>query len=215
MKPYNSTDWTESTTTSFLISSNYVNIYKLVCVQPSNRCVSRFIMCTVMQYAKSRRKFANLSASLFIVHQDQYIGSIRNEKNEYNLNSKWQQLRYPFTLVPFSTSTIQVEIITADRTFLKNKKNMNFKNLFTITMIFSLMSLTSAGPVAAGICYAGNILIEFSPFFIISNWVNSAIHIGCAAVTVACFAAAGFTFGTVPGLLKKNSKDYDLFYNNI
>lgn len=33
-----------------------------------------------------------------------------------------------------------------------------------------------AGPVAAGICYAG-----------------------CAAVTVACFSAAGFTFGTVPG----------------
>ncbi|XP_046747924.1 uncharacterized protein LOC124412243 [Diprion similis] len=33
-----------------------------------------------------------------------------------------------------------------------------------------------AGPLAAGICYAG-----------------------CAAVVTACFAAAGFTFGTVPG----------------
>ncbi|CAI6365837.1 unnamed protein product [Macrosiphum euphorbiae] len=37
-------------------------------------------------------------------------------------------------------------------------------------------SSANAGPIAAGICYAG-----------------------CAAVTVACFGAAGFTFGTVPG----------------
>lgn len=35
---------------------------------------------------------------------------------------------------------------------------------------------TMAGPAASGICYAG-----------------------CAAVVVACFSAAGFTFGTVPG----------------
>lgn len=33
-----------------------------------------------------------------------------------------------------------------------------------------------AGPVAAGICYAG-----------------------CGGLVTACFAAAGFTFGTVPG----------------
>lgn len=39
-----------------------------------------------------------------------------------------------------------------------------------------LISNSYAGPIGAGICYAG-----------------------CAAVTVACFAAAGFTFGTVPG----------------
>jgi len=37
-------------------------------------------------------------------------------------------------------------------------------------------SSANAGPLAAGICYAG-----------------------CAGVTVACFSAAGFTFGTVPG----------------
>lgn len=36
--------------------------------------------------------------------------------------------------------------------------------------------LVTAGPISAGICYGG-----------------------CAAVVVACFAAAGFTFGTVPG----------------
>lgn len=39
-----------------------------------------------------------------------------------------------------------------------------------------LLSQIDAGPIGAGICYAG-----------------------CAAVAVACFAAAGFTFGTVPG----------------
>lgn len=45
--------------------------------------------------------------------------------------------------------------------------------LFAVLM---LLSQVNAGPIAAGICYAG-----------------------CAGVTVACFAAAGFTFGTVPG----------------
>lgn len=42
--------------------------------------------------------------------------------------------------------------------------------------LISSTSTVTAIPVAAGICYAG-----------------------CAAVTVACFAAAGFTFGTVSG----------------
>ncbi|VVC36620.1 Hypothetical protein CINCED_3A000125 [Cinara cedri] len=45
--------------------------------------------------------------------------------------------------------------------------------LLTVLMMFGI---AQAGPLAAGICYAG-----------------------CASVTVACFAAAGFTFGTVPG----------------
>jgi len=39
-----------------------------------------------------------------------------------------------------------------------------------------MTSIAHAGPAASSICYAG-----------------------CAGVTVACFAAAGFTFGTVPG----------------
>jgi len=47
-------------------------------------------------------------------------------------------------------------------------------SLILIGLLFS--SSANAGPIAAGVCYAG-----------------------CAAVTVACFAAAGFTFGTVPG----------------
>lgn len=41
-----------------------------------------------------------------------------------------------------------------------------------------LITPSFAGPLASGICYAG-----------------------CAGVTVACFAAAGFTFGTVPGAI--------------
>lgn len=49
------------------------------------------------------------------------------------------------------------------------------KALLLSILILSL-NIVQAGPVAAGICYAG-----------------------CASVTVACFAAAGFTFGTVPG----------------
>lgn len=44
--------------------------------------------------------------------------------------------------------------------------------------VFLIINLAAAGPIGAGICYAG-----------------------CAAVTVACFAAAGFTFGTVPGAI--------------
>ncbi|PSN34680.1 hypothetical protein C0J52_22484 [Blattella germanica] len=39
-----------------------------------------------------------------------------------------------------------------------------------------LVNQVYSGPIAAGICYAG-----------------------CAGVVVACFAAAGATFGTVPG----------------
>lgn len=51
--------------------------------------------------------------------------------------------------------------------------------LIIITVALLLMTGgSSAGPLAAGICYAG-----------------------CAGVTVACFSAAGFTFGTVPGAI--------------
>lgn len=50
------------------------------------------------------------------------------------------------------------------------------KNYMAAFLVVLLLSQVNAGPIGAGICYAG-----------------------CAAVTVACFAAAGFTFGTVPG----------------
>lgn len=43
-------------------------------------------------------------------------------------------------------------------------------------MMVLLVSGSDSGPVAAGICYAG-----------------------CASVVCACFGAAGFTFGTLPG----------------
>lgn len=45
--------------------------------------------------------------------------------------------------------------------------------LFAIILMSSIIR-TNAGPAASGICYAG-----------------------CAAVVTACYAAAGFTFGTV------------------
>ncbi len=48
----------------------------------------------------------------------------------------------------------------------------------SIVLLLLLIQYASAGPIGAGICYAG-----------------------CAAVTCACFAAAGFTFGTVPASL--------------
>lgn len=52
------------------------------------------------------------------------------------------------------------------------------KMLSLVLIGLLLSSSAHAGPLAAGVCYAG-----------------------CAAVTVACFSAAGFTFGTVPGAI--------------
>ncbi|KAK3805448.1 MAG: hypothetical protein JOS17DRAFT_768507 [Linnemannia elongata] len=43
-----------------------------------------------------------------------------------------------------------------------------------VLVFFSILGLTTAGPLAYGICQTG-----------------------CNAVAVACYAAAGFTFGTV------------------
>lgn len=53
---------------------------------------------------------------------------------------------------------------------------MAFNKLSVLFIFALLISSTYSGPIAAGICYAG-----------------------CAGVVVACFSAAGFTFGTVPG----------------
>lgn len=47
---------------------------------------------------------------------------------------------------------------------------------FIILSIILTCGVAQAGPIGYGICQAG-----------------------CAAVVVACFSAAGFTFGTVPG----------------
>lgn len=53
------------------------------------------------------------------------------------------------------------------------------RGLTVLFIALLLVSNSDAGiTVAIGLCYAG-----------------------CAAVTVACFAAAGFTFGTVPGAI--------------
>lgn len=50
--------------------------------------------------------------------------------------------------------------------------------IWLLILVGLLITSTNAGPIASGICYAG-----------------------CAAVAVACFSAAGFTFGTVPGAI--------------
>lgn len=56
---------------------------------------------------------------------------------------------------------------------------MAAQKFWSLVLVGLLMtSVAHAGPIASGICYAG-----------------------CAAVTVACFSAAGFTFGTVPGAI--------------
>lgn len=52
------------------------------------------------------------------------------------------------------------------------------RGLTVLFIALLLVSNSDAGKLAIGLCYAG-----------------------CAAVTVACFAAAGFTFGTVPGAI--------------
>lgn len=49
-----------------------------------------------------------------------------------------------------------------------------FHTVFTLFMATLLVNSALGGPAAAGVCYAG-----------------------CSAVVVACYAAAGFTFGTV------------------
>lgn len=50
--------------------------------------------------------------------------------------------------------------------------------MIPLIVVLLFVQLTFAGPIAAGICYAG-----------------------CAGVVVACFSAAGFIFGTVPGAI--------------
>lgn len=66
-----------------------------------------------------------------------------------------------------------------------------------IIIVLFLSHAVYAGPIAAGICYAGEKYL-LSPsnfgFKYIFCWI-----LGCAGMVVACFAAAGFTFGTLPG----------------
>ena len=45
-----------------------------------------------------------------------------------------------------------------------------------VVFVFAILNMCAAGPIGVGICYAG-----------------------CAGLTVACFSAAGFTFGKVDG----------------
>uniref|UniRef100_A0A8D8UPR7 Uncharacterized protein n=1 Tax=Cacopsylla melanoneura TaxID=428564 RepID=A0A8D8UPR7_9HEMI len=73
----------------------------------------------------------------------------------------------PRATITFSTNTHPPQRSS------KNNMQSFVKAAFVMTL---LLGYANAGPIAAGICYAG-----------------------CAGVTVACFSATGFTFGTVPG----------------
>lgn len=81
--------------------------------------------------------------------------------------------------------------------------------LIPIVLLFALVSQTFAGPLAAGICYAGESKFDFISFNFINsrkllerlmqwrtvfNWVT-----GCASLAVACFSAAGAVFGVATG----------------
>ncbi len=71
------------------------------------------------------------------------------------------------------TSGLFFRLILCYCDFKVKKMKLSFSSIFVLILA---ANLATAGPVASGICYAG-----------------------CAAVAVACFSAAGFTFGTVPG----------------
>ncbi|KAG9220390.1 hypothetical protein CCMSSC00406_0006655 [Pleurotus cornucopiae] len=51
---------------------------------------------------------------------------------------------------------------------------MRFSKLAPVSLVLAALSRVEAGPIAYGLCQTG-----------------------CNTVTVACYAAAGFTFGTV------------------
>ena len=55
-------------------------------------------------------------------------------------------------------------------------KTFNMKTFLTMLLLASFAVVANAGPLAYGICQTG-----------------------CNAVVVSCYAAAGFTFGTVTG----------------
>lgn len=89
---------------------------------------------------------------------------------------------------------------------------MNYK---VVLLALALLSqCVSAGPVGAGICYAGkfHIYLRIYWFFAILREINNSLKNdfeslslvfclkkGCAAVVVACFAAGGAVFGATAG----------------
>lgn len=55
---------------------------------------------------------------------------------------------------------------------------MNMKLIYSAVLVLLMIQYADSGPITAGICYAA-----------------------CGAAVCACFALAGFTFGTVPGAI--------------
>ena len=70
---------------------------------------------------------------------------------------------------------------------------MNFK-LAIISALALVAAPVSAGPIAYGICQTGKSLRSLSYMEVT---MLTLYWTGCNTVVVACYAAAGFTFGTV------------------
>ncbi len=73
----------------------------------------------------------------------------------------------------------------------------SYTNCFSIDVISKMLSSTLIRTVAAFVIFTSSCIqtADGGPL------AYAACQAGCAGVTVACFAAAGFTFGTVPGAI--------------
>ena len=71
---------------------------------------------------------------------------------------------------------------------------MQLKSFIASSILFLISAGSAqAGPVAYGVCQTGEILNPVSTLGICAD----GSFLGCNAVAVACYAGAGFTFGTV------------------
>ncbi|KAF5390836.1 hypothetical protein D9757_004472 [Collybiopsis confluens] len=75
------------------------------------------------------------------------------------------------------------------------------KASISVLAVFTGLQTAQAGPIAYGICQTGKRLFISSEKLRFTKWDTyfalMTLSVGCNTVTVACYAAAGFTFGTV------------------
>jgi hypothetical protein len=65
----------------------------------------------------------------------------------------------------------------------------------TLSTVVLLVPAVAAGPIAYGLCQTGQSTLLLSPRANIHH--HPACCAGCNAVVMACYAAAGATFGTI------------------
>ena len=68
-----------------------------------------------------------------------------------------------------------------------------FKVVVPLAIALTAPAMVNAGPIAYGICQTGMPVLYY--LYLASAWIYS--WLGCNILAVACYAAAGFTFGTV------------------